>query len=63
MHEIQSPASGDDGFDGEGERRDGLWHGREVLYRQWSHDSTGQLGDVQEWIDHTHLGHMDNSEI
>ena len=48
---------------GEGERRDGLWHEQELLHRQWGHDSTGRLGDVQEWTDHTHPGHMDNSEI
>ena len=60
---MQPPTSGDDVVDGKGERRDGVWDGREILYRQWSHDSSGRLGDVQERTDHVHWGHMGNTEI
>ena len=51
---MQPPTSGNDVIDGKVEKRDGVWDRREILHRQWSHDSSGWLGDVQERTDHVH---------
>ena len=56
MNQLSSPVYciNNEATMGEGERRDGLWHEQELLHRQWSHDSTGWLGDVQECMDRSH---------